>query len=229
MRHTRGMWAVLLSGIILGAGQVAAQEIKYGTCYRTEVPRSYGPVRSITARLDKSGVEIQFTEWDAPNATFLASASCEGKGRLILCSIDCDGGHADLAVTQDGKLSILARGLRTLATGEPSRLLGSLDADGGVLYGLYLLSESNAEQCEPDGEAYLVKLEPGDDTPAVAEAEKLLNDLGFLLEKPDNIYSDRTADAVAGFQSAAGLKPSGIIDAETARKLISEAAASGGC
>lgn len=222
--------AAMVLLLVLGAGLAEAQEIKQGVCYRADVPRSYGPVRSITARLEKTGVDIQFTEWDVPNTTFLAGASCrESSGRMIHCSIDCDGGHADLALIQDGRLSLLAKGLRSLSLGQPSRLLGALEADGGALSGLYVLSESATEQCEPEGETYHVALEAGDDTPAVAEAEKLLNELGFLLEKPDNIYSENTKAAVAAFQSAAGLTASGIIDRETARRLVAQAAANGGC
>lgn len=227
---TRAASAAMILLLAFAAGPAQAQEIKQRVCYRAEVPRSYGPVRAITARLDGNGVDIQFTEWDTPNATFLASAACtESSGRLIHCSIDCDGGRADLALTPDGRLSVLAKGLRSLSLGQASRLLGSLDADGGALSGLYVLSESDTEQCAPEGETYPVALEAGDDTPAVAEAEKLLNDLGFLLEKPDSIYSERTQAAVAQFQSASGLKATGIIDRETARRLVAQAAANGGC
>lgn len=222
-------WGLFLL-LALSAGASDAQEIKQGVCYRAEVPRSYGPVRAITARLDGNGVDIQFTEWDTPNTTFLAGASCvESGGRFIHCSIECDGGHAELALTADGRLSVLAKNLRSLSLGQASRLLGSLDADGGVLSGLYVLSESNTDQCAPEGETYQVALEAGDDTPAVAAAEKLLNDLGFLLEKPDDIYSERTQAAVAQFQSASGLTATGIIDRETARRLVAQAAANGGC
>ena len=226
----RALRAVLLFLLTLGAGAAQAQEIKQGVCYRVEVPRSYGPARSVTAKLDKSGVDIQFTEWDTPNTIFLAGAACaETGGRLIRCSIDCDGGQADLALMPDGRLSLLAKGLRSLSFGQESRLLRSLDADGAVLSGLYVLRESNSGQCTPEGETYQVALEAGDDTPAVAAAEKLLNELGFLLEKPDDIFSDRTKAAVAEFQTASGLKATGVIDAETARRLVAQAATNGGC
>lgn len=226
----RALRAVLLSLLALGAGAAQAQEIKQSVCYRAEVPRSYGPVRSVTAKLDRNGVDVQFTEWDTPNTVFLAGAACaETGGGLIHCSIDCDGGHVDLALTPDGRLSLLAKSLRSLSLGQESRLLGSLDADGGVLSGLFVLSESSAEQCTPDGETYQVALEAGDDTPAVAAAERLLNDLGFLLEKPDNIFSERTKTAVVQFQTASGLAATGVIDAETARRLVAQAATNGGC
>lgn len=226
----RALRAALIMLLAPGAGMVQAQEIKPSVCYRAEVPRTYGPVRSITAKLDKNGIDIQFTEWDTPNTIFLAGASCaESGGRLIHCSIECDGGHADLALTPDGRLSLLARSLRSLSLGQESRLLSSLDADGASLSGLYVLNESTSEQCTPDGETYQVALEAGDDTPSVAAAERLLNDLGFLLEKPDNIFSDRTRAAVAQFQTASGLKATGVIDAETARRLVAQAATNGGC
>lgn len=226
----RASQAILLLLLAFGAGTVQAQEINQNVCYRAEMPRSYGPVRSVTAKLDKNGVDIQFTEWDTPNTIFLASAACaETGGMLIHCSIDCDGGHADLARTPDGRLSLLAKSLRSLSLGQESRLLGSLDADGAVFSGLFVLSESNTEQCTPQGENYQVALEAGDDTPAVAAAERLLNDLGFLLEKPDNIFSERTKTAVVQFQVASGLQATGVIDAETARRLVAQAATNGGC
>ncbi len=224
------MRAALIVVLALGAGTAQAQEIKQNLCYRVDVPRSYGPVRSITAKLDRNGIDIQFTEWDTPNTIFLAGAACaESSGRMIRCSIECDGGHADLAMTPDGRLSLLARSLRSLSFGQESRLLNSLDADGTVLSGFFVLDESAGEECVPAGETYQVALEAGDDTPSVAAAEKLLNDLGFLLEKPDNIFSGRTKDAVAQFQTASGLKPTGVIDAETARRLVAQAATNGGC
>lgn len=226
----RVLQAGLISLLVVGAGTAAAQEIKPGVCFRAEMPRSYGPVRSITAKLDKNGVDIQFTEWDAPNIIFLAGAHCaDTSGRLIRCSIECDGGHADLALTPDGRLSLLARNLRTSSLGQELRLLGSQDADGGILSGSYVLSESPEAQCTPEGETYHVTLQAGDDTPSVAAAEQLLNDLGFLLEKPDTIYSDRTRTAVAQFQAASGLRATGVLDAETARRLMAQAAENGGC
>lgn len=226
----RALRAALIIHLALGAGVAQAQEIKQSVCYRVEMPRSYGPVRSITAKLDRNGIDIQFTEWDTPNTIFLAGAACaDSSGRMIRCSIECDGGHADLALTPDGRLSLLARSLRSLSLGQESRLLGSLDADGTVLSGFFVLNESTAEHCTPEGETYQVALEAGDDTPSVAAAEKLLNDLGFLLEKPDNIFSDRTRAAVAQFQTASGLKATGVIDAETARRLVAQAATNGGC
>lgn len=222
--------ATLIVLLALSAGSAEAQEIKQGVCYRGDVPRSYGPVRSVTAKLDRNGIDIQFTEWDTPNTIFLAGAACaDSSGRMIRCSIDCDGGHAELALTPDGRLSLLARSLRSLSLGQESRLLSSLDADGAVLSGLFVLKESSDEQCTPEGETYQVALEAGDDTPAVAAAERLLNNLGFLLEKPDNIFSDRTQAAVVQFQAASGLKASGVIDAETARRLVAQAATNGGC
>lgn len=228
----RETWRAVLAAALalLGSEAVGAQEIKDGICYAADVPRSYGPVRSITVRVDKAGAEIRFTEWDVPNTSFLVGAGCSRRSpRLMHCGVDCDGGHADLALTQDGRLSLFAKGIRSLALGLPSRLLDSGEADGGSLTGLYLLHETAAEQCEPAGETGQVTLQAGDDTPAVAQAEALLNGLGFLLEKPDNVYSDHTADAVRQFQSASGLATTGIIDPETARKLISQAAAAGGC
>ena len=227
----RETWRAVLAALaLMGSEAAAAQEIKDGICYAAEVPRSYGPVRSITARIDKAGAEIRFTEWDVPNTSFLVGAECSRRSsRMIHCSVECDGGHADLALILDGRLSLFAKGIRTSVLGLPSRLLDSGEADGGSLTGLYILRETAAEQCEPAGETGQVTLEAGDDTPAVAAAEALLNGLGFLLEKPDNIYSDRTADAVRQFQSASGLTATGIIDPGTARKLISQAAAAGGC
>lgn len=226
----RALRAALIVVLAQSAGLAQAQQIKQSVCYRAEVPRTYGPVRSITAKLDRNGIDIQFTEWDTPNTIFLAGAACvDSSGRMIRCSIDCDGGHAELALTPDGRLSLQARSLRSLSLGQESRLLSSLDADGAVLSGLFVLNESAAEQCVPEGETYQVALEAGDDTPAVAAAERLLNDLGFLLEKPDNVFSDRTRAAVAQFQTASGLKATGVIDTETARRLVAQAATNGGC
>jgi hypothetical protein len=228
MRHVVPL--VLLAFLLSAPGTAAAQEIKHGACYKAEIPRSYGPVKSITATLDQSAVQIQYTEWDVANTTFLVTAECSNEGpRLIHCGVECDGGRADIALTSDGKLAILAQGINSSVFGQSSRLAQWADSEAGTLAGLYLLDEVEGEQCDPTGETLPVTLDRGDDTPAVAAAEKLLNDLGFLLEKPDNVYSDRTADAVSRFQAAFGLAPTGTMDPKTARKLISATAAGGGC
>ncbi len=207
-----------------------AGEIKPGACYAAELPREGGPLRSITARIGKNSVTVQYTEWDVPNTRFVSDAECRSVGpRLYHCGVDCDGGHVDLALTVDGKLGLYADGLRTGFLGLPSRLL-ALEGGAGSLSGLYVLSEVKSGQCEPSGETYAVPLGPGDDTPAVKSAETILNGLGFLLHRPDNLYTDDTADAVKRFQAAYGLAATGDIDAVTAHKLVAAlVAGEGGC
>ncbi len=47
-------------------------------------------------------------------------------------------------------------------------------------------------------------------------------DPDVLRTNPDGIYSPRTADAVSSFQKKFGLRPTGRVDYETWRKLLSE-------
>lgn len=214
--------------LLLLASPADAEGIEPGACFKAELPRAGGPLRSITARIGKRNVIVQYTEWDAPNARFVSDAYCNSTGpRLYHCGVDCDGGQVHLVLTPDGKLSLFADGLRTGIVGLPSRLIPP-EEGGGSLSGLYILSQSGSTQCEPVGDDHAVPLGPGDDTPAVKSAEAILNGLGFFLQRPDNVFTGGTADAVKRFQAAYGLKATGEIDAVTAHKLVTALAAGGG-
>lgn len=234
-RHVTGLALLALLALPMASGM--AGTIKEDMCYSTELPRSYGPVRSMTAEITSNSADnpgktlsVKFTEWDVANTTFDVTAACQdGDHGSVHCSIDCDGGRAELTMAPDGRLALYTTGIATGATGMGSRLQNTMDADGGLLTGFFVLRETPADQCQAKGDSYAVALQPGDDTPEVAGMEKRLNDLGFLLEKPDDVYSDRTSDAVRQFQAAMGLPVTGIIDGKTAQRLIAEAAWGGGC
>jgi len=63
-------------------------------------------------------------------------------------------------------------------------------------------------------------LAPGSDLILVGSLQEQLNDLGFDCGEPDNIYGDRTIEAVMMFQESAGLPVTGLVDGETWRKIF---------
>lgn len=69
---------------------------------------------------------------------------------------------------------------------------------------------------------YLNKYQVGDSTDEVEGIEKMLYDLNFLSEKPDNIYDQDTENAVYNFQKVSGLYPYGVCDLTTQSYLFNK-------
>lgn len=61
---------------------------------------------------------------------------------------------------------------------------------------------------------------PGSDLILVGSLQEQLSDLGFDCGVPDNVYGERTAEAVKRFQERAGLPVTGLVDGATWRKLF---------
>ncbi|MDI6907413.1 MAG: L,D-transpeptidase family protein [Thermoanaerobacterales bacterium] len=61
---------------------------------------------------------------------------------------------------------------------------------------------------------------PGSDLVLVGNLQEQLNDLGFDCGPPDNVYGERTVEAVKRFQESAGLPVTGLMDGATWRKIF---------
>jgi hypothetical protein len=209
-----------------------------GTCYSASFDREHGPMKEITAEVEPSdqidasepyNLSLAFTEWDVPNEVFDTVAGCTTSGGVLHCSIDCDGGHATVALGADGRLDLQTAYLRYGSTGDEN-LLAVSDADGGSLTGLYALQpDPGRKDCRPTADHVFAVLEPGDISPRVQQAETMLNRIGQFLEFPDTVFDEATEAAVRGFQNQYGLAPSGRIDERTALALVRASASLGGC
>jgi len=74
------------------------------------------------------------------------------------------------------------------------------------------LAAGGATPEEPKGRFYL---HPGDRGPDVTELQNRLLELGAPIGRADDIYGDRTLQAVMSFQRAEGLTPDGVVGDDT--------------
>lgn len=229
--------AALYPGATVAAEQPGIETIS-GTCYSASFDREHGPMKEITAEVEPSeeaettqpyNLSLSFTEWDVQNEVFDAVAGCTSSGGVLNCSIDCDGGHATVALGADGRLDMQTSYLRYGSTGDEN-LLSVNDADGGSLTGLYALKpDPGRKDCRPTPDHVFAVLEAGDISPRVQQAETMLNRIGQFLEFPDSVFDEATEAAVRSFQGQYGLAPSGRIDEQTALALVRASASLGGC
>jgi peptidoglycan hydrolase-like protein with peptidoglycan-binding domain len=75
-----------------------------------------------------------------------------------------------------------------------------------------------AKQKEP-GLVLGRRVVPGDRGPAVRKLQLALIELGMDPGKPDGLYGDRTAGAVAAFKTSRGLTADGVVDKRTVREI----------
>lgn len=202
-----------------------------GTCFSASFPREQGPIKEVTAiytqqegaRADASGgggIEIQFTEWDVPNQVFSAGAACQRLGLTARCQVDCDGGHAAIALSEGGQLLLETARMRTDVSGDRTLLRTDEDADGGELTGLFSLAPKGKDAaCRPQMVETFVSLQAGDIASRVKDVEQRLNTLGLLLELPDEVFDETTRKAVVQFQQQYRLPATGIVDERTSRSL----------
>lgn len=102
--------------------------------------------------------------------------------------------------------------------------------DLGQLTGTFAVRRSpDGGMCRAKADYVFAALEPGDISPRVLQAERLLSRWGQFLEFPDAIYDEATADAVTRFQRQYGLAETGIIDEATMSALVAAGAAGHSC
>ena len=230
--------AAALCPIAAVSAEAPGVEAISGTCYAASFDREHGPMKEITAEVEPSSqtdgsepynLSLAFTEWDVPNEVFDTVAGCTVSGGVLHCSIDCDGGHAAIALGSDGRLVMQTSYLRYGSTGDEN-LLAVSDADGGSLTGLYALkADTTRKDCRPTPDHIFAVLETGDISPRVQQAETILNRIGQFLEFPDTVFDEATEAAVRDFQRQYGLGASGRIDEQTALALVRASASLGGC
>lgn len=205
------------------------EDFERDQCMTLHNDREKGPLKDVAVVLRDQSVEISFTEWDVPNIVFDTSAYCSENGRDLRCQIDCDGGSVRIQALPGDRWKLDASGLTYSMTGSES-LFAVSELDGGHLTGSFVVKKAKDQgQCLAPIEVVFVPIEPGDISPRVKRAEKLLNQLGYLLEFPDHSYDEATADAVRRFQASKGLPSSGTVDAATFEALSSAGAIYGGC
>lgn len=213
-----------------------------GTCYGASFSREDGPIKDTTARFisyfedasDKTEyalVRWEFTEWDVPNQTFGISARCSISDKTIRCGIECDGGHAILAMGKDDRLYFQADHLRADSLRGDASLLTYNEADGREMNGLFSMTERPGDvQCRAAGDDLFVEMQAGDISNRVVDIERKLQRLGQFLEYPDELFDDATQDAVSSFQRQYGLPVSGVVDLDTAALLANlMQTGAGGC
>lgn len=188
-----------------------------------------GPIKDMAAVIDHRDVlTIQFTEWDVPNMVFSSGASCRKSEGGMVCSLDCDGGTITVSAAPGG-WNLVTKHFNYSLNG-PESLFAAEAPDFGWLVGTFHLKrKSDDKSCKVSPDYIFVAIEPGDISPRVQRAENLLNQLGQLLEFPDTVYDDATAEAVRRFQRQQGISPTGSIDEATSSALVSAGFAGGGC
>lgn len=223
------------------AEELTSEDILSGACLTAGQPREEGPIKELTFQItrqhDPAGysgdlLRLSFTEWDVPNIVFETIAACWSDGPGIQCSIDCDGGRAYIAGGDGEPWTIRTEHLAYSMTGPES--LFALQAEQGVdlgqLTGTFAIRRNpDNRMCRATADYVFAALEPGDISPRVLQAERLLSRWGQFLEFPDSIYDEATADAVTRFQRQYGLAETGIIDEATMSALVAAGAAGQSC
>lgn len=245
VRALTGLGALAASLLPLHGAQ--AQEDKdilsaAGQCFRASYKAERGDVRDIRIFFERSVskepgqeiyVDLNYSYWDVPNETYGMTANCSSNGREIICGIECDGGRLRLQLAEDGRLLAEAIGLRTDAHEASKSLLPDYNgADGLVLNNIFALERTGPadSSCNFDPQTTFVALQAGDLSPRVAILEAKLNQLGHLLEFPDEVFDEVTSAAVKSFQSQYRLADTGIVDEPTARAIESVSLTNlGGC
>ena len=198
-------------------------------CFRVDFDEAHGPIKRIQVNYQKKEFTVQ--QWGAPQIRFVMGVTCEpGKNGALSCFVECDGGNVEMSIRRDGVLALDARNLALYAELR-SALPGASDVDAASLSGRFNLAPVADQQCAGDNEADArpeADLRKGDFEPRVKDLEQALVDLGYLARRPSWYFTGKTDAAVAQFQRAIGMKPTGIADAETFRKLRLTAAVRGG-
>ena len=198
-------------------------------CFRVDLDEAHGPIKQI--QVDYQKKEFSVRQWGAPQIRFVIAATCNpGKNGALSCFIECEGGRAEMSIRRDGVLALDAREFALYAEVR-SALPGAGGVDAAVLTGRFNLAPVGDQQCASDNEAELrpeADLRKGEFEPRVKDLEQSLVDLGYLARRPSWYFTGKTDAAVAQFQRAIGMKPTGIADAETFRKLRLTAAVRGG-
>ncbi|BCG87090.1 hypothetical protein MesoLj113c_32000 [Mesorhizobium sp. 113-3-9] len=231
MSMTR-IFSMMLAMVLLGLGPEiarAADKFESGQCMTLHNDRKDGPVKDMAVQLQDDIIRISFTEWDVPNTEFETSAKCYlVKGKLE-CQIDCDGGHVTVSSTPDGAWDLDSTLLYSM-TGSESLFTVQPGPDIASLVGKFRVSRDEGnKQCKVLPDHVFAALQPGDISPRVKRAERLLSRLGLLLEFPDTVYDEATAEAVRRFQRQYGLTQTGIIDEPTSAALVSAGFVGTGC
>jgi hypothetical protein len=198
-------------------------------CFRVDLDEAHGPIKRI--QVDYQKKEFMVEQWGAPQIRFVIAATCEpGKNGALSCFRECEGGNAEMSIRRDGILALNARDFALYAEVR-SALPGARDVDAALLSGRFNLAPVADQQCAGDNEADLrpeADLRKGEFEPRVKELEQSLVDLGYLARRPSWYFTGKTDAAVAQFQRAIGMKPTGVADSETFRKLRLTAAVRGG-
>jgi hypothetical protein len=218
------------TSLIASPAFAADGTLKIGACYGKDYTRAEGPLRSVRAVYNKTSAKLTFSQWDVPNFSFNVFAFCrDGTDRVGRCGVECDGGQLEIIADLSGRLALIASNLRFAAEGLPSRQAGD-ETDSGTLTETFMLDPMPEDKaCEAFSETVWPVLEAGDAMPVVLDIETALNQLGYLLETPDPVFSAVTAKAVSEFQSAYDLASTGKVDATTSLLLKQAASIGGGC
>ncbi|MBN9217670.1 MAG: peptidoglycan-binding protein [Mesorhizobium sp.] len=222
------MLAMALLGLVPEIAR-AADKFESGQCMTLHNDRKDGPVKDMAVQLQDDIISISFTEWDVPNTEFQTSAKCYPQKGKLECQIDCDGGHVTVSAAPDGAWELDSSLLYSM-TGSESLFAVQGVSDTAFLLGKFRVARDTQNKlCRMSPDRVFVGLAPGDISPRVERAEKLLSRLGLLLEFPDTVYDEATAEAVRRFQRQYGLAQSGIIDEPTSQALVSAGFVGTGC
>jgi hypothetical protein len=211
----------------------AAERFEPGQCMTLHNEREDGPIKDMAVQIDRADradfIHISFTEWDVPNILFDTRAICSDKGDQLFCNIDCDGGSVTVSAASNDTWKLDAQHLNYAMIG-PESLFAADAPDAGSLTGSFSVKKAEGDKlCRAAPDIVFVAIEPGDISPRVQRAERLLNRLGHLLEFPDTVYDEATAEAVRRFQRQYDLMETGSIDQATSDALSSVGFAGGGC
>lgn len=234
--------AVLALGMAAAPGTSHAQTQDDHGCYGAEFAREDGPIRSIRLIPPRQPApdepddvfghdiaQITFTRWDVPGIVFDVIASSGHDDTLMEAMVECDGGRFLMSRAGDA-MFLEALGVLYTPSGPLGPFLGSGDADGGRLVGLFRLDRIDTPgRCVVEADPGEVTLMAGDISTRVFEAESLLASIGYLRELPDQIFDARTEAALRAFQRDYGLTETGQIDPGTAMSLRGAAIQAGSC
>lgn len=225
---TRALF-VMLTMFLLGSVARAAEPFESGQCMTLHNDRKDGPIKDMAVQLQNDVISISFTEWDVPNTVFETRAGCTLANGKLECQIDCDGGHVTVSAAPDGAWELDSSLLYSM-TGSDSLFSVQGVSDVASLLGKFRVARDTQNKlCRMAPDRVFVGLAPGDISPRVKRAEKLLSRLGLLLEFPDTVYDEATAEAVRRFQRQYGLAQTGIIDEPTSQALVSAGFVGTGC